>query len=80
MTGIAWDADRGGPDRRVDDDRHDRGEPALAAAYPGIAAAASGLATPADPAPGDARRQSRAAFAVLVLPQSAYRLSEEGRD
>ena len=39
----------------------------------------AGSGDAADPSPGDARRQSRAALALLVLPQSADRLPEEGR-
>ena len=33
----------------------------------------------ADPSSGDARRQPRATFALLVLSQSAHRLPQEGR-
>ena len=48
-------------------------------AYPGIAASRARPRDAADPSSGDARRQPRAAFALLVLPQSAHRLPEEGR-
>jgi xanthine dehydrogenase YagS FAD-binding subunit len=50
----------------------------LATAYPGIAASAQGLATP-QVRHLYARRQPRAAFALLVFPESAFRLPEERR-
>ena len=51
----------------------------IAAAYPGIAASRARPRDAADPPSRDARRQPRAAFALLVFSQSAYRLPEEGR-
>ena len=71
---------RGGADRRLDVDRRDRGRRALRGRpIPASPPRRGGLATPQIRHRSHARRQSRAAFALLVLPQSAYRLPQEGR-
>ena len=65
--------------RRLDQHRHGRRRRPHRAAYPGLAAAARGLGDAADPASRNPRRQSRAALALLVFSQSAFRLPQEGR-
>ena len=79
MTGIAWDARGAARIGALTPIAAIAADARLTAAYPGIAAAAGGLATPQDPACRHARRQSRPALALLVFSQSAHRLPEEGR-
>ena len=79
MIGIAWEAAGARPDRRLDDDRRDRGRRADRGGLSGNRRRRRRSRDAADPASGDARRQSRAAFALLVFSQPRHRLPEEGR-
>ncbi len=79
MTGIAWDARGAARIGALTSIAAIAADERLAAAYPGIAAAAAGSRDAADPARRHAWRQSRPALALLVLSQSAHRLPEEGR-
>ena len=68
-----------GHHRRVHDDRCDRSRRPPHTGLSRHRRHRTWASHAADPPSGDARRQSRAAFALLVFSQSAYRLPEEGR-
>ena len=70
---------RGGPHRRLDDDRRDRRRRADRGGLSGNRRRGRRARDAAGPASGDAWRQSRATVAVLVFSRSAHQLSEKRR-
>ena len=79
MIGIAWDAAGAARIGASTSIAAIAADARLAAAYPGVAAAAGGLATPQIRHLATLGGNLAPAFALLVLPQSAHRLPEEGR-
>ena len=68
MTRIVWSETGASPDRGIDYDRQDRGGRAYCRGLSRNRCGRWRSCDAADPTSGHARRQSRATFAVLVLP------------
>ena len=79
MTGIAWDAAGAARIGASTIDRRDRGRRPAGGGLSRRRRRGGRPGDAADPASRHPRRQSRPALALLVLPQSPYRLPQEGR-